>query len=140
ARRPGPDALVRTAGAAAGALARPGARPRLPDRRSRGPRAGRAGARGRTLVAGPADPAAHAGPPGAGRTALPRRGHARQPSLSPRLTPPGVEPGGVRAGSAAVEPEIDRHDAHRLHRLAAAHRRLEAPAALHVARGLAVEH
>src|SRR5690606_22131053 len=104
------------------------------------PRAGRAGARGRTLVAGPADPAAHAGPPGAGRTALPRRGHARQPSLSPRLTPPGVEPGGVRAGSAAVEPEIDRHDAHRLHRLAAAHRRLEAPAALHVARGLAVEH
>src|SRR5690606_33274437 len=40
---------------------------------------------GRALVARTADPAAHAGAAGAGRAALPRRGHARQPSLPPRL-------------------------------------------------------
>ena len=41
---------------------------------------------------------------------------------------------------AASEPELDRHDAHRLHRLAVAQRGAERPVALHVAHGMARTH
>src|SRR5690606_29302950 len=63
----------------------------------------------------------------------PRR--KRNPELALRG---GLEDPGARL--TATEPELDWHDAHRLHRLAVAQCGTEAPVALHVADRFAVEH
>ena len=76
---------LRATGAAAGALARAGSRPGAVDRRPGRSRRRGAGARGRIVVAGPADPAAHAGTTGRRRAVVPGGRNAGEPSLPPRL-------------------------------------------------------